>query len=124
MVNKPRQPASRDGIYGRVSEFGSLDEWSFSDADAFLQQHPYFRKLTVTAGGYRHYVFDDGSELVIRPNGEVIRLPKAVYDETGARQKGYRLHPVNGDLLRSNEWHDLSRAEQEWIERDDSNTDT
>jgi len=40
-----------------------------------------------TAGGYMKYLHDDGSQIWIRPNGEVIRLGVKVKGRGG---KGYR----------------------------------
>ncbi|NOT57319.1 MAG: hypothetical protein HOP18_22175 [Deltaproteobacteria bacterium] len=46
----------------------------------------------MTAGGYTRYQFPDSSEVWIRPNGEVVRLPWREYDDRGQRtNKGARL---------------------------------
>jgi hypothetical protein len=48
--------------------------------------------MRTTAGGYTRYRFSDSSEVWIRPNGEVVRLPQREYDAQGQRtNKGMRL---------------------------------
>ncbi|AHH20927.1 hypothetical protein NONO_c61530 [Nocardia nova SH22a] len=42
-----------------------------------------------TAGGYRRYPCDDGSEMWIRTNGEVVRLGPKI--DAGPNKKNYRL---------------------------------
>jgi hypothetical protein len=50
-------------------------------------------KKYVTAGGYTHYRFSDGSQVFIRPDGRVGRLAAPRYDAiTGQRtNRGQRL---------------------------------
>lgn len=110
-----RQPESRSGQYGAASEFGSLDGWLLEEAEAYLNHHPALKRATITEGGYLWYVFNDRSEIWIRPNGEVIRQPKPMYETTGRRKKGYRINIFAGEILLSDEWHSLPRSEQEWV---------
>ena len=52
----------------------------------------------MTTGGYTRYKFPDSSEVWIRPNGEVVRLPLREYDPRGQRtNRGTRLDE-NGAL--------------------------
>jgi len=110
-----RTPTPEVGEYGIVSEFGSLDGWSPEDAETYLTNHPNLKRTHITDGQYRHYIFDDRSELWIKPDGEVVRLPKPIYAANGKRILGYRVNIYTGEILRSGEWHNLPRAEQEWV---------
>jgi hypothetical protein len=66
------------------------------EADVFLRS--LGAEVRMTAGGYTRYKFSDRSEVWIRPNGEVVRLPQRVYDPHGQRiNKGMRLDE-NGTL--------------------------
>jgi hypothetical protein len=71
---------------------------SRSDVDVFLRS--LGAEVRTTAGGYTRYTFSDSSEVWIRPNGEVVRLPQRTYDPQGQRtNKGMRLDE-NGVLTR------------------------
>jgi hypothetical protein len=49
-------------------------------------------EVRTTAGGYTRYTFSDSSEVWLRPNGEVVRLPQREYDSQGQRtNRGMRL---------------------------------
>jgi hypothetical protein len=66
------------------------------EADAFL--HTLGAEVRMTAGGYTRYKFPDSSEVWIRPNGEVVRIPQREYDRQGQRtNRGARLDE-NGAL--------------------------
>ena len=55
-------------------------------------------EVRTIAGGYTRYTFSDSSEVWIRPNGEVVRLPQREYGPQGQRtNKGRRLDE-NGAL--------------------------
>lgn len=83
-----RQPGPGQGKHGLVSTFGSLHGMSRMEADEFL----------CTLGGYTRYKFPDSSEVWIRPNGEVVRIPQRAYDRQGQRiNRGTRLDE-NGAL--------------------------
>lgn len=69
----------------------------------------------MTLEGYREYVFRDGSKLYVRPNGEIIRIPKPMYTSEGRRIKGYRYNVYDDNIVRAATWHELSRSEQEWV---------
>ena len=69
---------------------------SGTDVDIFLRS--LGAAVRTTAGGYTRYKFPDRSEVWIRPNGEVVRLPRREYDAQGQRtNKGARLD-ANGAL--------------------------
>jgi hypothetical protein len=114
-VATSRNPGKGPGGHGTTSDFGSLDGWSLVDSDAFLQSHADLDTTSITSGGYRHYKFKDKSELVIRPNGEIIRLPHAMYNPDGTRVRGLRLNLFTGQLISSLQWHQIPRTEQEWV---------
>jgi len=60
------------------------------EADVFLRS--LGAEVRTTAGGYTRYTFSDSSEVWLRPNGEVVRLPQRAYDSQGQRiNKGMRL---------------------------------
>ena len=91
-----RRPGPGQGNHGIASTFGSLREMSRAEADVFLRS--LGAEVRTTAGGYTRYKFSDGSEVWIRPNGEVVRLPQREYDPQGQRtNKGMRLDE-NGAL--------------------------
>ncbi len=97
----PKRPDPGVGGNGVASEFGSLHGMSRTDADAFLRS--LGAEVRTTAGGYRHYKLPDKSELVIRPDGEVIRLPNPTYDPTGRRlNKGARLNETGAPTSNHN----------------------
>ena len=49
-------------------------------------------EVHTTAGEYTRYWFPDTSEVLIRPNGEVVRLPQREYGPQGQRtNRGVRL---------------------------------
>ncbi len=75
---------------GVAGEIESLDGKSRSEADALLCSRGATR--SVTAGGYTHYKFPDKSQVVIGPDGRVIRTPAPEYGPNGERtNKGHRL---------------------------------
>jgi hypothetical protein len=66
------------------------------EVDEFL--HTLSAEVHITAGRYTRYRFPDSSEVWIRPNGEVVRLPQREYNRQGRRtNKGARLDE-NGAL--------------------------
>ncbi len=70
------------------------------EADVFLRS--LGAEVRTTAGGYTRFKFLDSSEVWIRPNGEVVRLPQREYDPQGQRtNKGMRLDE-NGVLTALN----------------------
>jgi hypothetical protein len=78
------------GCYGMVSQIDDLSGKSRAEVDTLLQARGATKKGT--AGGYTHYRFLDRSEIVIRPDGRVVRTPAPEYGPTGARtNKGARL---------------------------------
>nr|WP_275994543.1 hypothetical protein [Argonema antarcticum] len=55
--------------------------------------------VKITQGGYVEYKFPDNSKLIIRPDGEVVRIPAPRYDLDGRNMnKGLRLGK-DGSLL-------------------------
>lgn len=85
-----KQPGPGAGGSGTASDFGSLRGMSRADAETYLRS--LGAEVKTTQGGYTHFRFQDKSEVVIRPDGEVIRLPKPLYGPDGARtNKGARL---------------------------------
>ena len=91
-----RRPGPGQGNYGIASTFGSLRGMSRVEADMFLRS--LGAEVHTTAGGYTRYKFSDSSEVWIRPNGQVVRLPQREYDPQGQRtNKGMRLDE-NGAL--------------------------
>ena len=111
----PRQPETGHGGHGVASEFGSLDGWTLEEAEAYLSSHPALKRTAITPTGYRHFIFDDDSEVWIRPNGQVIRLPHRMYAPDGRRITWYRINIYVGEILPSEMWHNLLREEQEWV---------
>jgi hypothetical protein len=90
------QPGPGQGHHGIASTFGSLEGMSRAEADTFLRSLE--ADVHTTAGGYTRYKFPDSSEVWIRPNGEVVRLPQREYGPQGQRiNKGARLD-TNGAL--------------------------
>ena len=85
-----RRPGPGQGNHGIASTFGSLRGMSRIEADVFLRA--LRAEVRTTAGGYVRYQFSDTSEVWIRPNGDVVRLPQREYDPQGQRtNKGMRL---------------------------------
>ena len=85
-----RRPRPGQGNHGIVSTFGSLRGLSRVEVDVFLCS--LGAEVRTTAGGYTRYTFSDSSEVWLRPNGEVVRLPQRAYDAHGQRiNKGMRL---------------------------------
>jgi hypothetical protein len=63
---------------------------SRTEADQFLCS--LGAEVRTTAGEYTRYKFPDTSEVWIRPNGEVVRLPRRAYGPQGQRiNTGMRL---------------------------------
>src|ERR1700745_3836160 len=69
-----RRPGPGQGNHGIASLFGSLRGLSRVEADVFLRS--LGAEMCTTAGGYTRYTFSDSSEVWLRPNGEVVRLPQ------------------------------------------------
>jgi hypothetical protein len=86
----PRIPEAQSGKFGNISEFGSVDGLTLQEVDDFLISNPNLKRFHLTLAGYREYLFQDASSLYIRPNGEVIRIPKPMYTSDGWKIKGYR----------------------------------
>ena len=85
-----RQPGPGQGNHGIASTFGSLRGILRAEADRFLRS--LGAEVRITAGGYTRYWFPDTSEVWIRPNGEVVRLPQREYGPQGQRtNRGVRL---------------------------------
>ena len=85
-----RRPGPGQGNHGIASTFGSLRGMSRVEADVFLRS--LGAEGRTTAGGYTRYTFSDSSEVWLRPNGEVVRLPQREYDSQGQRtNRGMRL---------------------------------
>jgi hypothetical protein len=83
-------PGSGAGGNGTASEFGDMTGMSRTAADAFLRSRG--ASVSTTAGGYTRYKFPDRSEVWIRPDGEVVRIPAPQYGADGRRiNKGARL---------------------------------
>jgi hypothetical protein len=114
-----REPGKGFGGFGTASTFGSLDGWSFADVDEFLSEHPELKRKSETKNGYQYYEFKDRSEVWIRPDGQLIRIPFPMYDSDGQAIKGLRF-VVSGEVMRSGAWHLLPRDEHEWVVIDDS----
>ena len=91
-----RRPGPGQSKHGLASTFGSLQGMARMEVDEFLRA--LGAEVRMTAGGYTSYKFPDSSEVWIRPNGEVVRLPQREYDSQGQRtNKGARLDE-NGAL--------------------------
>ena len=76
-------PGPGAGGYGAASEFGDMTGMSRTAVDAFLRARG--ANVSRTAGGYTRYRFPDKSEVWIRPDGEVVRLPAPQYAPDGRR---------------------------------------
>src|SRR6266511_4007973 len=87
----PRTPGPGAGGHGQASSVGSLQGMTRAEVDAALTAQGATRH--VTAGGYAHYRFPDGSQVFIRPDGRVGRVAAPQYDPlTGQRtNRGQRL---------------------------------
>jgi hypothetical protein len=118
-VTDKRDPGKGSGGFGTASTFGSLDGWSFAEANDYLSGHSELKRLFISEGNYRRYQFNDGSELIIRPTGEIIRLPRRMYNADGSRIFGKRLNIATGEIIWSSEWHTIPRDEQERVVVDD-----
>ena len=78
------------GCYGMASHIEDLSGKPRAEVDTLLQARGATKKAT--AGGCTHYRFPDRSEIVIRPDGRVVRTPAPEYGPSGARtNKGARL---------------------------------
>jgi Pretoxin HINT domain len=71
------------GCYGMASQIEDLSGKPRAEVDTLLQARGATKK--VTASGYTHYRLPDSSEIVIRPDGRVVRTPAPEYGPTGAR---------------------------------------
>jgi hypothetical protein len=85
------------GGYGTASELGDMTGLTRSEADGILRSLSPERVHT-TSGGYSHYRFADGSEIVIGPDNSIDRLPSPMYNPDGSRIKGLRIDPSDGTL--------------------------
>ena len=84
------RPGSGQGNHGIASTFGSPRGMSRVEADVFLRSLGV--EVRTTASGYTRYTFSGSSEVWLRPNGEVVRLPQRAYYSQGQRiNKGMRL---------------------------------
>lgn len=96
------------GKYGITSELGKLDGMSRAELDKFATSQG--AQKNVTQGGYTRYKFPDRSELWVRPDGEIIRLPAPIYEGEGqfaARtNKGMRLD-AEGNPRTEDNYHDV-----------------
>lgn len=110
-----REPVSLNGDYGTASNFGSLDGWTLAEAEEYLSEHPDLNRKMESEGGYKRFVFEDKSEVQIRPNGEIIRIPHRIYTEEGSRVKGRRISIHDGQVYTSADWHNLPDDEHEWV---------
>jgi hypothetical protein len=110
-----REPVALNGRYGTTSNFGSLEGWTLAEAEAYLSAHPDLLRNSETAGGYHWFVFQDGSEIHIRPNGQLVRLPHRTYTDEGRRITWLRINIFSGEVLNSQVWHQLERDQQEWV---------
>ncbi len=119
-MTQKREPGRGSGGFGVVSTFGSLDGWAFAEVDEFLSTYADLLRKSITAGGYRRYQFRDGSELWIRPDGQIIRIPFTMYDAEGKPIKGLRISVTTGKMMRSAAWHNLPRDEHEWVVTNDN----
>ncbi len=119
-VTEQREPAKGPGGFGTASSFGSLDGWAFAEADEYLSGHPELKRKSTTPLGYQRYEFKDRSEIWVRPDGQLIRIPYPLYNADGQRLKGLRLSIVTGKVMHSGAWHMLPRDEHEWVVIDDS----
>ena len=89
-----------NACYGTAGEFEDLSGKTFEEANKILEQGT--RRVADSAGGYRAYKYPDGSEVIIRDNGEVIRMAAPEYAKTGERtNKGQRLDSQGNLLPRS-----------------------
>ncbi len=119
-VSEARDPGEGSGGFGVASSFGSLDGWTLAEADEYLSKHPELqRQINAQQAIIIVINFRDGSELIIRPNGQIIRLPYRRYTDGGKRLRGFRLNVVTGEIFPSDEWHKFPRDEQEWVVIDD-----
>jgi hypothetical protein len=84
-------PKPGAGGHGQASSVGNLAGLTRAEVDAALIAQGAIKH--VTAGGYTHYRFPDGSQLYIRPDGRVGRVAAPQYDPvTGQRtNRGQRL---------------------------------
>ena len=119
-MTQKRSPAKGAGGFGTASTFGSLDGWTLAEADEYLSNHPDLKRTSITEHGYRLYQFKDGSELWIRPDGEILRVPYKLYDSDGKPLKGLRISVATGKVMYSNVWHNLPRDEHEWVVMNDN----
>jgi hypothetical protein len=69
-----------------ASRLPNLNGKSLSEAEETLRSEG-FEFVNETAGGYRKYRAADGSEVHIRPDGEVVRLGPKI--DPGPNQKNY-----------------------------------
>lgn len=52
-------------------------------------------------GKYQYFKCDDKSEIILRPNGEVVRIPTPQYGPDGKKlNDGFRIDPATGQISR------------------------
>jgi hypothetical protein len=92
-------PSQGVGGNGTASEFGDLTGLTRQEVNNFLCELD--ANVKITLGGYIEYKFPDKSKVIIRPDGEIVRLPAPKYDSDGRNiNKGLRLGK-DGRLLPS-----------------------
>jgi hypothetical protein len=90
-------PVPGVGGNGFASEFGDLTGMSHQEVEQFLCGLNATKNIS--QGGYTEYKFPDRSKVIIRPDGEVVRLPMPRYNIDGKNiNKGLRLGK-DGSLL-------------------------
>lgn len=79
------------GGNGQASTVGNLTGMTRAEVDTALLARSATKH--VTAGGYTHYRFSDGSQVYIRPDGRVGRVAAPQYDPVTGRRtnRGQRL---------------------------------
>jgi hypothetical protein len=92
-------PSQGVGGNGIASEFGDLSGMTRQEVDEFLRG--LGAKVKISSGNYAEYKFSDKSKVIVRTNGEVVRLPAPRYGADGKRiNRGLRLDR-DGSLLQT-----------------------
>ncbi len=84
---QPPKKAPKDNI--GATRVSNLHGKTLKEAEQELSRQG-FKLKSETKGGYRHYKHEDGSEIVIRTNGEVQRLGPKI--NPGPNEKNYKPH--------------------------------
>jgi hypothetical protein len=86
-----KAPGVGAGGHGEASNIGNLTGMTRAEVDAAVMTRGAVKH--VTAGGYTHYRFPDGSAVFIRPDGRVGRIAAPVYDPVTGQwtNRGQRL---------------------------------